>query len=141
MNCPLIFLSTLIFIQIVRASSLVAQNEPESLDLSSDEEENRENREPTSQNFEKLISDLAILSRKLKNVEPKPKKLVEKSYLNKKRNSLTERDDLFEMEFCSGCFLTQTDSDECLYCHLKYLYKTSKRTKPSSKYWYTRAGK
>lgn len=89
----------------------------------------------------KMLEDLV----KFKKVN---KKLISKSFEEvfgekKIRKSLNDFDDFaqeLEMEFCTECFLTQSNSEDCLYCHLKYTFKTAKRTKPSSKYWYTRAG-
>lgn len=46
-----------------------------------------------------------------------------------------------EIEFCSECIRTSSKSVLCALCYQKYLYKaSSKRVKPSSKYWYSRAG-
>ncbi|RNA23442.1 hypothetical protein BpHYR1_052864 [Brachionus plicatilis] len=141
MKSPLIFSIALILIQMSRTSSYGTHNEPETVDIGSVEAGTKEARELTKENMDKLLSQLAILDQKLKHKEQMPEKLIEKPNLIKIRKSLSDGNDLFEMEFCSKCFLSQADTDECLYCHLKYLYKTSKRTKPSSKYWYTRAGK
>ena len=46
-----------------------------------------------------------------------------------------------ELEFCSECFFRSTRNLECTFCFNKYMFKASKRVKPSSKYWYSRAGK
>ena len=46
-----------------------------------------------------------------------------------------------ELEFCSDCFFKHSRTAECMFCHQKYSFKTSKRVKPSSKYWYSRAGR
>lgn len=135
-----IFLSVLIVFQINGILSTLTNNRPEVESVLNDQNY-KESRDKKDQNLKKFLSDLAMLDQQINHLEQLPEKFTEKFYSKKIPRSLSDADDLLEMEFCSECFLSQINTNECLYCHLKYLYKTSKRTKPSSKYWYTRAGK